>query len=114
MIELTPESKFEFEGIAVAFKQLAIINPDVLNARFISDNRLILGNECLFIINRMRNKVRNKILALDKYRKEKEQERKTKAFYCSSSNIKLNDYNNHYVREFICGTLRYGIQTILY
>lgn len=91
MVELTPESRFEFEGIAVAFKKLAIVNPDVLNARFIADNRLILNDACLVIINKMRNKIKGKILALDKYRKEKEQERKNTVFYCSS-----DGYHEHY------------------
>lgn len=109
MIELTPESKFELEGIAVSLKRLAIINPEVLNRRFISDNRFILNEESLVIVRKIRNRVRNKILILDKYRKEREKEKQNQGYYCSSSNIKMNDYNYREVREYVCHQILYGI-----
>lgn len=114
VIEITPESKFQVDDIAISLRYMAIIKPNDLQYQFIKNNRLILSEEAILIIKKIRSKIKNKILVIDTYRKQLEKERKNKIYYTSSSNIRMNDYNNLYVREFICGQLRYGIQTILY
>ena len=114
VIEITPESRFQLEDVAITLKHMAIVKPNALRHQFVKDNRLILSEEAVLIVKKIRSKVKNKILAVDTYRKQLEEERKNRIYYTSSSNIRMNDYNNPYVRELICGQLLYGIQTILY
>lgn len=109
VIEITPESRFQLDNVAITLRHMAIVKPNALRYQFVKDNRLILSEEAVLIVKKIRSKVKNKILAIDTYRKQLEEERKNRIYYTSSSNIKMNDYNNPHVREFICGQLRYGI-----
>ena len=109
LIEITPESRFQLDNIAISLKHMAIVKPNDLKHQFIKDNRLILSEEAILIVKKIRSKVKYKILEIDTYRKQLEKERKNRIYYTSSSNIRMNDYNNSYVSEFICGQLRYGI-----
>ena len=108
-IEITPESRFKLDGAAISLRQMAIVKPNDLQHQFIEDNRLILSEEAILIVKKIRSKVKHKILAIDTYRKQLEKERKNSIYYTSISNIRMNNYNNLHVREFICGQLRYGI-----
>lgn len=108
-IEITPESRFKLDGVAISLRQMAIVKPNNLQHQFIEDNRLILSEEAILIVKKIRSKVKHKILAIDTYRKQLEKERKNSIYYTSISNIRMNNYNNPRVREFICGQLRYGI-----
>ena len=109
VIEITPESRFKLDGVAISLRQMAIVQPNNLQHQFIKDNRLILSEEAILIVKKIRSKVKHKILAIDTYRKQLEKERKNRIYYTSISNIRMNNYNNPHVREFICGQLRYGI-----
>lgn len=100
LIEITPESRFQMDNVAIPFKLIAITNPMSLRTQFVRDNRLILSGESVRIISKIRNKVKYQILALDEYRKRIYVEQ-NKVYYTSSSNIKMNDYNNRQVRDFI-------------
>ena len=109
VIEVYPESRFQLDDVAVTLKHIAIVKPHALRTQFIRDNRLILSEESVEIVKKMKNKVKSKILAVDAYRKKMDEERRNHEYYTSSSNIRMNDYNNRFVREFICGQLRYGV-----
>lgn len=106
MIELNKDSRFEYGNIAITFQRLAVINPVLLHTYFTANNQLILSDEALIIINKIRNKVKNKILALDKYRKEKDQERRNKVYYQSSTEYHESYHGFSYRRT---NYLLYGI-----
>lgn len=106
MITLERNSRFEYGNIAITLQRLAIINPILLHTYFVANNQLILSDEAIAIVKKIRNKVKNKILALDKYRKEKDQERRNQVYYQSST-----DYHEHYRNFSLRRTnyLLYGI-----
>ena len=76
IIEITPESRFKLDGVAISLRQMAIVKPNDLQHQFIKDNRLILSEEAILIVKKIRSKVKHKILAIDTYRKQLEKERK--------------------------------------
>lgn len=105
MIELNKDSRFEYGNIAITFQRLAIINPILLHTYFVANNQLILSDESVLIVKKIRNKIKNKILALDKYRKEKDQERRNKVYYPASTDYH-ESYNTGYRKT---SYLLYGI-----
>ena len=108
-IEITSKSRFKLVTRTVTFKQLSILNPVVLYNQFRFDNRFILTDEALEIVNSIKDKVRIDILAIDSRRKEIIERNKNIGIYVSSSDMNSNNYNNRWAREFICGHNLTGI-----
>lgn len=94
-MELTNESKFEYLNVVVPLKHLLLLHPEVFKTYFIANNSYTLSEESVESVKKIRNRpLRNKILAVDTYRKELAKERKVHELYNTSDNLRMGNYNS--------------------
>ena len=82
---------------------------EFLNRSFYYELR---GCKIVKIVNINNREIIRQLKAFNEIRKEEHRRMKQIEFigsYTSSSDIKLNEYNDRQTRELICGQLRYGI-----
>lgn len=109
LIEITLKSRFKLVNTELTFKQLSIVNPLAILANFEKNNRLVLGPDAMEVVNGFKPKIKSKLLAINAFRREMDEFKKSREQYSCSSNINQNNYNNRYAREYVNRQLLFGI-----
>ena len=107
--EITLKSRFKYGDSFLTFQQWAIVNPLVILANFEHDNRLVLSEDTIVVVNKLDSRLKSKLLSMSEKRREMEEFRKNRGQYSCSSDINQNNYNNRHVREYVNRQLLFGI-----
>jgi hypothetical protein len=107
--EITLKSRFKYGDSFLTFQQWAIVNPLVILANFENDNRLVLSEDTIVIVNKLDSELKSKLLAMSEKRRELDEFKKNRGVYSCSSDLNRNDYNNRLVREYVNRQLLFGI-----
>lgn len=109
-MEITKDNLFNYGEQPVTLQKLAILNPILLKAYFVSNSSYTLSEDAIEVVNKIRNKsVKAKILALDTYRKKLAKERKLNELYNSSDNLKMGDCATLIYHSVRTSYILYGI-----
>lgn len=107
--EITLKSRFKYGDSFLTFQQWAIVNPLVILTNFEHDNRLVLSEDTIVVVNKLDSRFKSKLLSMNERRRENDEFMKSRGIYSCSSDLNRNNYNNRVVREYVNKQLLFGI-----
>lgn len=107
--EITLKSRLKYGDSFLTFQQWAIVNPLVILANFEHDNRLVLSEDTIVVVNKLDSRLKLKLLSMNEKRRENDEFIKSHGIYSCSSDLNQNNYNNRFVREYVNRQLLFGI-----